>query len=229
MNYLQVVTRLKKMANPKNVAGMARFGINPEGTLGISIYELRRLARAIGRDHSLAQQLWASGIHEARILASFVDDPEKVTQAQADRWANDFDSWDICDQVTGLFETTPFARKKIREWATSEREFVKRAAFAVIAGLAVHDKTASDRAFEEFFPIIKRAATDDRNFVMKAVNWALRNIGKRNRRLNRRAVAVAKEIGTLSSRSAKWIAADALRELSGEKVQRRLRRERPRP
>lgn len=223
MNYSRVITRLERMANAKNVAGMARFGINPTGTLGISIPHLRRLAREIGRDHRLAGRLWASKIHEARILASYIEDPGYVTEAQMERWARDFDSWDVCDQVSGLFEMTPFARRKIRKWAADHREFVKRAAFAIMAGLAVHDKTAGDRDFERFFPIITRAATDDRNFVKKAVNWALRNIGKRNRRLNRRAIAVAKEIARIDLPAARWIAADALRELSSVAVRRRLR------
>lgn len=224
MSYSRVIARLKKMANPKNVAGMARFGINPKGTLGISIPHLRRLAREIGRDHRLAGRLWASKIHEARILASYIEDPRRVTGAQMERWVKDFDSWDICDQVSGFFEMTPFARMKIRKWAADDREFVKRAAFAIMAGLAVHDKGAADRDFERFFPIITRAATDDRNFVKKAVNWALRNIGKRNGRLNRRAAAVAKEIARIDSPAARWIAADALRELSSAAVRRRLGR-----
>lgn len=223
MNYSQVITRLKKMANPKNVAGMARFGINSKRTLGISIYDLRPLAREIGRDHRLAQQLWASGLHEARILASYIDDPGRVSPAQMERWVKDFDSWDVCDQVTELFARTPYARKKIREWAKRDEEFVKRAAFAMIAELAWHDKAATEAEFEPFFKLIEQVATDDRNFVKKAVNWALRNIGKRNRRLNRRAIAVAREISRLDARAARWIAADALRELTSAKVQRRLR------
>ncbi len=210
------------MANPANVAGMARFGINSHGTLGISIPALRKLARELGPDHALAQKLWVSGIHEARILASFVDRPGLVTAAQMDRWVKDFDSWDVCDQVCGLFERTPFAGKKIRAWAADDREFVKRAAFAMIAGLAVHDTAARDRDFEPFLQMIRHGATDERNFVKKAVNWALRNIGKRNRRLNRRAIAVAKEIGRLDSTAARWVAADALRELASPTVQRRL-------
>lgn len=224
MEYEQVITRLKRMADPRNVAGMARFGIHSKGTLGISVDDLRKLAREIGKDHRLAQRLWASGYHEARILAGFVDEPDLVTERQLDRWVKDFDSWDVCDQVAALFEKTPLARKKISEWAKSDREFVKRTAFSMIAGLAVHDKVADDRQFERFFLIIKRASTDDRNFVKKAVNWALRSIGKRNRSLNRRAIAVAKEIGAIDSRAARWIAADALRELTGVKVQRRFGR-----
>jgi len=191
---------------------MARFGINSKGTLGISIPTLRRLAREIGRDHELALRLWKSGLHEARILAGFVADPAKLTEALAERWVNDFDSWDVCDQVAALLEQVPFARKKIRQWAASDREFVKRAAFAMIA----------DAQFEPFLRLVRRASTDDRNFVKKAVNWALRSIGKRNRRLNLRAAAVAREIGRIDSPAARWIAADALRELRSAAVRRRL-------
>jgi len=176
--YQRVITRLKALANAKKIAGMARVGITATGTLGISIPILRQLAREIGRDHALARRLWNSGIHEARILASFVADPAQVTEAQADRWVGDFDSWDVCDQVTGVFERTSFARKKIVQWAADDREFVMRAAFAMIAGLAVPDKTAGNAQFERFLPLIRRASTDERNFVRKAVNWSPRNIGK---------------------------------------------------
>ena len=222
MTYRQIITRLKRMANARNVAGMARFGINTSHALGISVDDLRKLAREIGKDHELAHRLWTSGIHEARMLAAFVDEPERITSRQLDRWANDFDSWDICDQVSGLFERSPRGRERIPTWAKSEREFVKRSAFAMIAGLAVHDKAADNREFEKFLSMIKRASTDDRNFVKKAVNWALRSIGKRNRSLNRRAIAVAKEIGSIDSKAARWIAADALREMTSEKVWCRL-------
>jgi len=201
---------------------MKRFGINPKGTLGISIPTLRRFAREIGRDHDLALRLWKSGFHEARILAGFVADPAQLTSAQVERWVNDFDSWDVCDQVAALFEQMPFARKKIRQWAASDREFVKRAAFAMIAGVAVHDTAAGDGQYEPFLQLIKRGLTDDRNFVKKAVNWALRGIGKRNRRLNRRAIAVAKEIALMDSSAARWIAADALRELKNPAVRQRF-------
>lgn len=222
MTYRQIITRLKRMANPRNVAGMARFGINAKGTLGISVNDLRALAKEIGKDHEIAQRLWTSGIHEARILAALVDEPDRITRRQLDRWVNDFDSWDICDQVSGLFEQTPLGREKIPMWAKSDREFVKRSAFAMIAGIAVHDKTAPDSQFERYLRLINRAASDERNFVKKAVNWALRGIGKRNRSLNRRATAVAKEIKALDSRAARWIAADALRELTSVHVRRRL-------
>lgn len=220
--YRQIIARLKRKANTRNVAGMARFGINTKATLGISVNDLRVLAKEIGKNHELAQRLWWSGIHEARILAALIDEPDRITSRQLESWVNDFDSWDICDQVSGLFERTPLGREKIPKWARSDQEFVKRAAFAMIAGLAVHDKAAPDRLFERYLQIIKRAATDDRNFVKKAVNWALRGIGKRNRTLNRRAIAVAREIKALDSRAARWIAADAIRELTSVHVRRRL-------
>jgi 3-methyladenine DNA glycosylase AlkD len=222
MTAAEVISRLERMASPRNVAGMARFGIATRGTLGISIYDLRPLAREIGVDHRLAGQLWASGIHEARILAGFIEDPARVTDAQMERWVKDFDSWDVCDQVTETFARTRRIRQKIRQWAGREEEFVKRAAYAMIAELAWHDKTAPDASFEPFFTLIKRGASDDRNYVKKAVSWALRNIGKRNRALNRRAVAVARELASSPSRAARWVASDAIRELTGPGVQARL-------
>jgi len=212
------------MANSKNVEGMARYGISTKGTLGISIYELRKIAARIGKDHKLALKLWESGIHEARILASYIDDPEKVTEKQMEEWVSDFESWDVCDQVCWLFENTPFAYKKVKEWSKRKEEFVKRTAFSLIAGLSVHDKKAKDSTFIKLFPIIKRAAKDERNYVRKAVNWSLRNIGKRNQALNRAAIKLANEIKNIDSKSARWIAADALRELKGQKVQKRLRK-----
>lgn len=211
------------MADPKNVEGMARFGINPEGTLGISMHDLRPMAKRIGKDHELAAQLWLTGIHEARLLAGLIDDPEKVTLKQMETWAADFDSWDVVDQVCGsLFDQTRLAYPKAVEWSEREEEFVKRAGFVLVAALSVHDKDASDKEFEKFLPIIKREATDERNFVKKAVNWALRQIGKRNLTLNKKAIKAAEEISKMDSRSARWIAADALRELRCDKVQNRL-------
>jgi len=210
----EILKQLKSLRNPANVAGMARFGINPRNTLGVSIPQLRQIARHAGKDHRLARELWASGIHEARILAAMVDVPEQVTDAQMERWVRDFDSWDVCDQVcSNLFDKTKSAHRKAARWSRREEEFVKRAGFALMAALAVHDKTASDAAFLKFLPLIRRAATDDRNFVKKAVNWALRQIGKRNAALNRAAISTAREIQQIDSRAARWIAADALREL----------------
>jgi len=223
MKLEQVLKELRSIADPKNVEGMARFGINPEGTLGISIYDLRPMAKRIGKDHELAAQLWSTGIHEARLLAGFIDDPEKVTGRQMETWAADFDSWDVVDQVcSSLFDQTKFAYPKAVEWSEREEEFVKRPGFVLMAALSVHDKGASDKEFEKFLPIIKREATDERNFVKKAVNWALRQIGKRNLALNKKAIKAAEEISKIDSRGARWIAADALRELKSDKVQNRL-------
>ncbi len=223
MNLDQILGELRSRANAENVAGMARYGINPDGTLGITIPQLREIAKQIGTDHALAFELWQSGIHEARTLASMIDDPALVTPEQMDAWVKDFDSWDVCDQVCGnLFDQTPYAFTKVAEWSVREEEFVRRAAFALLAGLSVHDKRASDSAFVACFPLIVAAATDERNFVKKAVNWALRNIGKRNTALNAHAIDLARRIQQIDSRSARWIASDALRELSGEKVQARL-------
>lgn len=228
MTARDVLARLRRMANARNVEGMARFGIRPQTrVLGISVWELRKLKREIGTDHRLAQELWKSGIHEARILASFVEDPAEVTEAQLDRWVKDFDSWDVVDQVSAMIAATPFAKAKIRRWAVRDEEFVKRAAFALIAELAWWDKTMPDGEFERFYPLIVRASIDDRNFVKKAVNWALRNIGKRNRRLNRSAVRVARTLTKSDSLPARWIGADALRELSSAKVQERLKTRKP--
>ena len=219
-----VLDRLKSLQNPYNVAGMARFGINPRNTLGVSIPTLRTLAREIGKDHELAAELWSSGIHEARILATLVDIPAMVNGAQMDRWAGDFDSWDICDQCcSNLFCRTPLAYSKGLEWSADQREFVRRAGFVMMAALAVKDKKAANRQFELFFTNIKMGAIDNRNFVKKAVNWALRQIGKRNPALNRQAIALAEEIRRMDSSSARWIAADALRELNGPAVQMRLK------
>ncbi len=225
MIYTEIIRKLKSKRNPRNVAGMARFGINPKNTLGISVPVLRSMAKSIGTDHALALKLWASGIHEARLLAAFVDDSARVTDAQMERWVIQFDSWDVCDQCCGnLFDRTPFAYRKAVEWSKRMPEFQKRAGFALMAYLAVHDRGARDSAFEKFFPLIARGSMDERNFVKKAVNWALRQIGKRNLYLNRAAIKTASEIAKLDSKSARWIAADALRELNNAAVQKRLRR-----
>lgn len=220
-----ILNRLRSMGNPKGVAGMARFGIHTQNALGISVPALRRLAREIGRDHELAEELWESGIHEARHLAALVEVPERVTKAQMERWAKAFDSWDVCDGCcANLFDKTPFAYQKAMEWSRRKEEFVKRGGFALMAVLAVHDKVSGDEEFLKFLPAIKRESRDERNFVRKAVNWALRQIGKRNIRLNKAAIQTAREIRRIDSRSARWIAADGLRELASRAVQQRLRR-----
>ncbi len=224
MQYAEVLKRLKSLSNPKAVAGMAKYGINPESAYGISIPNLRKIAREAGKNHLLAEKLWSSGIHEARILACMIDDPKEVTEPQLERWVSGFDSWDVCDQCCNkLFDKTEFAYQKAVEWTARREEFVKRAGFVMMTQLAVHDKEAEDSLFERFFPIIKREASDQRNFVKKAVNWALRQIGKRNLALNKKAVKVAKEIQRIDSKAATWIAADALRELTSNEVQERLK------
>jgi len=220
-----VLGKLKAKARPDQLEGMARYGIVSEKRLGLSIPELRQMAKEIGKDHALALKLWESGIQEARILAAMIDRPAEVTEQQMEEWVRDINSWDVCDQVCmNLFEKVPFARKKISEWSRREEEFVKRTAYSLIACLAWHDKKAPDEDFIQLLPIIKEGATDERNFVKKAVNWALRNIGKRNANLNRAAIVATKEIQQMDSRAARWVASDALRELESEAVQKRLRK-----
>jgi 3-methyladenine DNA glycosylase AlkD len=204
---------------------MAHFGIHAEKAYGIPAPQLHRLAREIGRDHKLARDLWATGIHEARSLAGLVDDPAQVTEEQMERWARQFESWDVVDGTCRyLFLCTPFAWKKTAEWSRRKEEFVKRAAFSLMAYLAVHDKNAPDAKFARLLAVIQRHARDERNFVKKAVNWALRQIGKRNIRLNRLAIRAAQRIRAMDSPSARWLASDALRELTSPAVARRLRK-----
>lgn len=223
MQYEEILERLKSLSSPDAVAHMARFGINPNKAYGVSIPNLRGLAREIGRNRPLAHNLWASGIHEARILASMIDNPKEVTPDQMESWVKDFDSWDVCDQCcSNLFDKTDYAYQKAAAWSSRDEEFVKRAGFVLMACVAVHDKKAEDNELLKFLPIVKREAIDDRNFVKKAVNWALRQIGKRNLNLNRKAIHTAKEIQQMESKSARWIASDALRELNSEAVQKRL-------
>ncbi|HEX9093533.1 MAG TPA: DNA alkylation repair protein [Coriobacteriia bacterium] len=226
-----IVAELRSLSDPANVAGMARFGISPKGLLGVSVPVLRGIARDLGperrRDpeaaHTLARDLWASGVHEARLLAAFVDVPRLVTSEQADEWVAEIDSWDVCDQLCGsLFDEVPFAREKALAWADREEMFVKRAGFVMMAVLALRDKHGPDEPFLQFLTLVEREADDDRNFVKKAVNWALRQIGKRNGDLNAAAVATAQRLRDSDSRAARWVASDALRELTSEQVRGRL-------
>lgn len=233
-----LLAELRALGSERDRAGMARYGINVENAFGVSVHALRRVARRLGTDHDLALALWETGNHEARLLACFVDDPAAVTEAQLERWASGFDSWDICDQATtSLFDLTPHAWRKAVAWAGREEAWVKRGGFALMAGLAVHDRTAPDAAFRRLLPLIARGAFDERNFVKKAVSWALRNVGKRNRALHAAAVACAERLraaanrraggergGDAAARSARWVASDALRELGSAKAQARLRR-----
>ena len=215
---------LESLAEPDGLEENARVGITARRALGITHPVLRKIARETGRDHGLALELWESGILDARQLACMIDDPKLVSQKQMESWASDFDSWAITDGACyGLFGQTPFGYSKAFEWSDRPEEFVKRGAFAMIAGLAVHDKGAPDQRFVEFLPVIERQADDDRDFIKEAVNWALRGIGKRNMNLNWSAIDTAQRIKARSSRAARWIASDALRELTGDKVQARLR------
>jgi 3-methyladenine DNA glycosylase AlkD len=222
--YEQILKKLNSMENPKNVAGMARFGIRPHRkVLGISVTTLRALAKEVGKDHRLSLKLWRNGVHEARVLACLIDDPEEVTEEQMDTWVNGFDSWDICDLCCGnLFDRTELAYRKAFEWSAMEEEYVKRAGYVMMAALSVHDKAAGDEKFLAFLPVIIAGSGDDRNFVKKAVNWALRQIGKRNRRLNKAAIEAGEKIAKRKFSSARWIASDALRELRSEKIRNRL-------
>lgn len=220
----EVISELRALANPANVEGMARFGISSTNTLGINIPTLRAMAKRIGHDHAIAVGLWDSGIHEARILACMVEDPTTVSRAQLERWVRDIDSWDVCDGFAfGFVDKTPHADALIRKWATSKHEFTKRAAFATIAGIAVHDKKAPDADILRYLPLIEAASDDDRNYVWKAVNWALRQIGKRNRACNAAAITSAERILATGTRGGRKVATDALRELRSDAVQTRLK------
>ncbi len=221
----ELIDLFRSASNERDRAGMARFGINTERAFGgTTLPTLRQLGRRIGKNHPLALALWESGWHEARILASIVDDPAQLTLSQMDSWTAGFDSWDICDQVcSNLFRYSPHAWERIGHYAADEREFVRRTAFALLAELAVGDKTAEDQRFETYFPLIEQYATDPRNFVRKAVNWALRQIGKRNQRLHPQALELAQKLCLSNHKTARWIGSDAVRELSSEKIIARIK------
>jgi Predicted DNA alkylation repair enzyme len=221
-----ILTALYSKANPKNVEGMARFGIKSTGkVLGISTPFLRSLKKSIGKNHDLALDLWQTDILEARILAAFIADPKLMKKTVINHWVRDFDNWAICDGVClHCFRYTPFAHDLAIIWPKRKEEFIRRAGFTMMATLAVGDKKAKDRVFLRYLSLIKKYATDERNYVKKAVNWALRQIGKRNTKLNAAAIKMAKKIRKLDSPAAKWIAADALRELKSVSVQNRLKR-----
>jgi 3-methyladenine DNA glycosylase AlkD len=219
----EVLSELKKHADPKARAQLAYFGVNVPKAYGISAPVLHAFARHIGKDQALAEELWSSGIHEARILAPLIGESEKITAVQMERWVRDFNSWDVVDTVCCyLYAHAAPAWDKIYEWSNRSKEFEKRAAFSLAAYLSYKDKFAKDARFKRFLSVIEREANDERNFVRKAVNWALRNIGKRNLQLNAAAIRSAERIRQQDSRSARWIAADALRELKSEAVQIRL-------
>lgn len=218
-----VLKELKASSRPENVAGMARYGISTEGTLGVSMPVLRSMAKRIGRDQGLALELWASGYHEAKILAALVAEPALVDRALMEIWVEEFDSWDVCDQVcSGLFDRTAHRYDVIPDWTRREEEYVRRAGFVMMAATAVHDKKAGDEIFLSFFPLMEKGSDDRRNYVKKAVNWAIRQTGKRNLRLHGECIRLAERIGRRDAPSAKWIASDALRELLSAEVRKRL-------
>ncbi|MGD8780515.1 MAG: DNA alkylation repair protein [Ignavibacteria bacterium] len=224
MNIDTILKELKKLRNPQNVEGMARYGINTEFALGINIPFLRNKAKEIGKNHELAIQLWETKIHEARLLAAFLDEPKLISRGQMNKWASGFNSWDLCDQVCNhLFRKTDFAYDKAVEWSKKKKEFVKRAGFVLMASLAVHSKELTNDDFLIFFKYIKSAAIDERNYVKKAVNWAVRQIGKRNLTLHKKALQLSEEILKLDTKTSSWIAKNAIHELQSKKTISRIK------
>ena len=224
MNAKEIIEILKKNGREENRIGMSRYGINVEKAFGCSIPLLREIAKQNKKNHELALSLWNTEFHEARILASMIDDPKQVDEAQMENWVKDFNSWDLCDQCCmNLLEDIPSAWEKAIEWSERKEEYVKRAGFVLMARFAVSDKKAGDEKFLLFFKLIEMHSADERNMVKKAVNWALRQIGKRNKSLHPVAIKYCEKILKQDSKAAKWIAADALRELKCEAVQKRLK------
>jgi 3-methyladenine DNA glycosylase AlkD len=224
MELNDILETFRSMTNEANREGMARFGIKSDTAFGVNMPVLRKMAKEIGRNHALALQLWEQPYHETKLLATLIADPKQTDNNLMEKWVKDFYSWDICDQCCGnLFEDTSLAYQKAAIWAKREEEFVRRAGFVMMARLAVSDKKAENQKFDVFLPLIKDYSTDPRNFVKKAVNWALRQIGKRNMALNQKAIELAKEISNQESKAAKWIAADAIRELENEKIRKRIK------
>ena len=221
----RTLTWLKRHSSKATREGMARYGIPSDNASGVSVADIRDLGKRLGRDHELALALWETGSYEARMLTPFIDEPARVTPAQMDRWCRDFDSWAICDALCfHLFDKTPHAWQKIAKWSSRREEFVKRAAFALLASVALHDKTAADAPFIKSFVLIERAATDDRNFVKKAVSWALRGIGKRNPVLHAAAVKLARRLADSPHAAARWTGKDALRDLATPATLRRMKK-----
>ncbi len=225
MNSKKILYCLEQLSDEKSKIGMQKFGINTEKAFGISIKKLRELAKEYGENHPIALDLWKSGFHEARILASMMANAQLMNSEEMNVWVECFNSWDLCDQVCGnLFEDSPLAYKKATEWVNSEKEFIKRAGFVMMARLAVSDKKKEDSYFLPFFELIIRDATDERNFVKKAVNWALRQIGKRSFFLREQSILCINELLKTENKTAQWIAKDALKELSNENIIKRIKR-----
>ena len=224
MEFKEIIGELETLSNEKSIEGMARFGITPDKTYGVSMPNLRKLGKRIGTDHELARKLWDAGFRETMILASIIDDPELVTEDQMESWVREFDYWEICDQVCmNLFWRLHSAPEKALEWSGRDEEFVKRAGFAIMACFGWKNKKVADGQFKKYYPAMIRESNDDRTLVKKAISWALRNIGKRNLTLNREAIEVAETIKKQDSKAARWIASDVLRELTSEKIEKRLK------
>ena len=222
MNYEEVIQKLIFLSNPKAARLMVKYGINPDNNLGISVANIKKIAKEIGKDHNLALMLWSPKIHDAQMLAPLIDDQKQVTEEQMEKWVKEFNSWDVCDNCCGhLFDKTKYGYQKAVEWSARKEEFVKRASFVLMVCYAVHDKKAEDEKFISFFEFIKKEVTDERNYVKKAVCWALRQIGKRNVNLNKKAIETAKEIQKINSKSAKWISSKAIKELTNKKIRNR--------
>ena len=219
----EVVAALKRLATKKTREGMTRYAIPNDKAFGVLMGDLQKLAKRVGRNHDLALALWETGWYEARMITAFIDEPDRVTKAQMDRWCREFDNWAICDTLCfKLFDRTPYAWSKVVEWSNKKDEYVKRASFALLASLSGHDKSATDEQFLECLPLIERAASDGRNFVKKGVSWALRGLGRRNITLNKAAVELAERLANSSEASARWIGRDALRDLNGRVAQKQL-------
>ena len=222
MTVNEIIKELEALSSPDHFTKLAHFGIKDTNAIGVKIPDLRNTAKKTGKNHELALELWKTEIHEARLLATMIESPKLMNENQFDAWVNDFDSWDICDQCCSLLVKTPYVLKKIESYSTANEEFVKRTAFVLICALVIYDKRANDEYFYHFFDLIEREAGDERNFVRKAVNWALRQVGKRNENLRLKAIECAERIMNQGTKSARWIATDALRELNNEKVIERV-------
>ena len=220
----EILEKLKSKSRSDQLEGMARYGIKIDKRLGVSIPDIRKIAKDFGKNHETALDLWKTGYADAKITAALIDEPEKVTETQMEEWVIGIDSWDVCDQICmNLFDKTTYAWKKIIDWSERNEEFVKRTAFSLLACLACHHKYADDNKFIEYFPLIKKNASDDRNYVKKAVSWSLRHIGKRNLNLHKAALKLADEIKQIDSKSAKWIGSDVVRDLNSDSTLRRLK------
>ncbi len=219
----EIVVYLKSLRNEANIAGMARFGLDTATALGITTPQMQALVRQVGRDHHRALALWQTGLRDARMLAILTADPKVLTANEARAWAGDFNSWEIVDTAADLFTETPYWRDLVQEFSADDREYVRRTAFAMIAGATVHNKDEPDRALLVYLPLIEKHSTDPRNFVRKAINWALRNIGKRNRICHAPALALAEKLAASDDKTARWIGKDAVRELTSEKILKRLK------